>query len=37
MVQPAPLKSKAPHPNRAIILKSGRCPADAAKEIDLPE
>lgn len=35
MVHPAPLKSKAPHPNRVSILKSGSWPGDAAKVIDL--
>jgi hypothetical protein len=35
IVHPAPLKSKAPHPNRANIFKSGRCPGGAAKVIDL--
>jgi len=35
IVHPAPLKRKAPHPNRANILKSGRCPGGAAKVIDL--
>lgn len=35
MVQPAPLKSKAPQPNKAIILKSGRCPGGDANVIDL--
>lgn len=35
MVHPAPLKSKAPHPNRVNILKSGSWPGGAAKVIDL--
>lgn len=35
MVHPAPLKSKAPQPNKVIILKSGTCPGVAANEIDL--
>lgn len=35
IVQPAPLKSNAPQPNSANILKSGRCPGAAAKVIDL--
>lgn len=35
IVQPAPRKSNAPHPNSANILKSGRCPGGAANVIDL--
>ena len=37
MVHPAPLRSKAPQPNSNIILKSGKCPEDAAKVIDLKQ
>ena len=35
MVQPSPLKSKAPQLNKAVILKSGRCPGIDANVIDL--
>lgn len=35
IVHPAPLKSKAPQPNNAIILKLGTLPGSAANEIDL--
>lgn len=35
MVHPAPRRSKAPQPNRAIIFTSGILPGAAAKEIDL--
>lgn len=34
-VQPAPLRSTAPQPNKASILMSGRFPGVAARVIDL--
>lgn len=37
MVHPAPLNSKAPVPNSANILISGKCPGFAASVIDLEQ